>query len=763
MGDFTMSFNSWLQNLRPAGAPGRGQRNRRRRGSHRASTHRPNIEALEVRCLLSFSPAANYPTGSEHSAIVSADFNGGGTDIAVVNNSNSSVSVLLGVGHGAFGAPTEFATGPNPRSLVVGDVSGDGKIDLATADDFGVSILRGDGAGGFALPDNISLPGQFPSGYTGTYPVDQSPQSLATGDFNGDGFLDLVVTGGTSFRQKGGTSYYGDYYYYQVDNTYVNVLLSNGSGGFNSAVTRPLNTLSANSLAVGRFNADARDDLAIVNIDLLSVNVLLSDGFGGFSSSYYITTGSPWSVAAADLNGDSKTDLVVANRFGNDVSVLLGDGLGGFGFQSFAVGTGPTSVVLGDFNHDTKLDIATANFTSNDVSVLPGRGNGTFSAAVNSAAVPGGYSIAGGDFNVDGWLDAATGNITGNYVSVLINDQSWPPPSPPSVSINDVTVTEGNAGSASATFTLTLSAASGVDVTVHYATANGSATAGSDYTAASGNLTIPAGQISRTLTVAVTGDRLAEPTESFAVNLSAPSNAIIADSQGNGTILDDEPRISINDRTVTEGNTGTVNASFTVSVSVAYDLAVTVHYQTANGSATAGSDYAAASGDVIIAAGQTSKAFTVAVIGDRSAEPTEIFVVNLIAASNGLFVDSQGAGTILDNEPRISISDVSKTEGKTGQTTLFTFTVTLSVAYDQAVTMSFQTSNGTATTSDSDYIAKSGTLTFAPGETTKTITIEGKGDSKKEAHETFYLDLFGNSSNSLFTKKRGIGTILNDD
>ena len=69
--------------------------------------------------------------------------------------------------------------------------------------------------------------------------------------------------------------------------------------------------------------------------------------------------------------------------------------------------------------------------------------------------------------------------------------------------------------------------------------------------------------------------------------------------------------------------------------------------------------------------------------------------------------------------------------------------------------MSFRTVNGTATTSDGDYVAKTGTLTFAPGETTKTITIEVKGDSKKEANETFYLDLFGNSSNSLFTKNRG--------
>ena len=87
----------------------------------------------------------------------------------------------------------------------------------------------------------------------------------------------------------------------------------------------------------------------------------------------------------------------------------------------------------------------------------------------------------------------------------------------------------------------------------------------------------------------------------------------------------------------------------------------------------------------------------------------------------------------------------------------------LSASYDQPVTMSFRTVNGTAKPSDNDYIAKTGTLTFAPSETAKTITIEVKGDSTREANETFYLDLFGNSSNSLFTKNRGLGTILNDD
>jgi hypothetical protein len=121
-------------------------------------------------------------------------------------------------------------------------------------------------------------------------------------------------------------------------------------------------------------------------------------------------------------------------------------------------------------------------------------------------------------------------------------------------------------------------------------------------------------------------------------------------------------------------------------------------------------------------------------------------------------------GTIVDYDiPLISISDVTKAEGEKNKTTLFTFTITLSQPSDQIVTMSYQTVNGTATTGNSDYVAQSGTITFNPGETTKTITIVVKDDNNAEADELFYVDLFGNSSNSLFAKSRGIGTILNDD
>ena len=156
-------------------------------------------------------------------------------------------------------------------------------------------------------------------------------------------------------------------------------------------------------------------------------------------------------------------------------------------------------------------------------------------------------------------------------------------------------------------------------------------------------------------------------------------------------------------------------AVFTVSLSALSTTPVTVNYATADGTATAGSDYQSMSGTLTFAPGETSKTITVQVIGDRLAEPNETFTVNLRNPTNANIGNGQGVGTILDDEPRISISDVSKKEGRTGQTTLFTFTVTLSAAYDQPVTMLFRTVDGTATTSDHDYVAQTGTLTFNPG------------------------------------------------
>jgi hypothetical protein len=165
---------------------------------------------------------------------------------------------------------------------------------------------------------------------------------------------------------------------------------------------------------------------------------------------------------------------------------------------------------------------------------------------------------------------------------------------------------------------------------------------------------------------------------------------------------------------------------------------------------------------VTFAPGQTSKNITVLVNGDRLAEDDESFNVNLTGATNALITSGTGYGVIQDDEPRISVNSVSVEEGNSG-TTLMTFTATLSAAYDQAVTVNFATHDDSATVAGGDYVAKKGTLTFAPGQTTKTFTVTIKGDTKNEANESFYVLLSGASNNALIPVAYGWGAIFNDD
>src|SRR5262249_40625735 len=143
-------------------------------------------------------------------------------------------------------------------------------------------------------------------------------------------------------------------------------------------------------------------------------------------------------------------------------------------------------------------------------------------------------------------------------------------------------------GAVDAFFTVSLSSASQQVVTVAYNTVDGSASAGSDYTALSGNLTFSTGQTSLTLTVPILGDSVDENDETFSLVLSNAGNATIADGQGLGTIIDNDPvpLINISDATVVEGDTGTVNLAFTVSLSAASGRSVQVGYATGSGTAT---------------------------------------------------------------------------------------------------------------------------------------------------------------------------------
>lgn len=342
----------------------------------------------------------------------------------------------------------------------------------------------------------------------------------------------------------------------------------------------------------------------------------------------------------------------------------------------------------------------------------------------------------------------------------------------PSLTLSDVQVTEGHSGTTAAVFDVTLSAPSGQQVTVDYATMNGSATSGSDFVANSGTLTFAAGTLTQQITVLVNGDGTDEPNETFTVDLSNASNATIGDPSGSGTILNDDsplPALSVNDATLSEGNTGTANMAFTVSLSFAAAQTVTVDYATANGNATDGDDYTGVSGTLTFSPGQLTRTVSVPILGDTLDEANETFLFELANPQNATISDGQGVGTINDDDaaPAMSIGDLTLTEGNSG-TKPAALTVSLTAPSGRTISVNYATSDGTAISGGSaatggrDYDSSSGTLTFAPGDTTATITVAVNGDALDEFDETFSVELSG-IQNATLTDGTGVVTTTNDD
>jgi hypothetical protein len=555
----------------------------------------------------------------------SGDFNGDGIpDLATMNvgATGGSVSVLLNNGDGTFQTVRNTPiTNYNPyayggNALAVGDFNRDGKLDLATSAMYGVNVLLGRGDGTFVY---TVQPEAFGA----------ESFSLATGDMDGDGNLDLLEAVEGSFDSS----------------TSVAVLWGHGDGTFGGASYTHVDGANINSLALADFNGDNKLDL------VLGGWILLGTGQGSFYFYDPFDLGVvAESLTVADFNADGKPDL--ATTWGGSVSVLLGNGDGSLQAARSFTAAG-ASVTAADVNGDHALDLVLGGGTVYNLgsgSVLLGTGDGNFGPPITTTAT-GGYLVVA-DFNGDGRPDEAlTHTTSATTVTVLFNGGIWdgspPPPLPPTLRIADVTVTEGNTGTRTATFTVTLSVPSAQPVTVPYATADGTASAGSDYQARSGTLTIPANQTTGTITVPVTGDRVPEPGETFVVTLSGATNATIADGQAVGTILDNEPRISIDD--VSQNLTGNQTVfTFTITLSAAYDQAVTVSYRTADGTARAGLDYVAQAGTTIFAPGETQKRISVVVLrpGGKK-QPAKLFYLDLSDnSSNSLITKQRGVGTI---------------------------------------------------------------------------------------------------------------------
>jgi chitinase len=318
------------------------------------------------------------------------------------------------------------------------------------------------------------------------------------------------------------------------------------------------------------------------------------------------------------------------------------------------------------------------------------------------------------------------------------------------LSVSDLSVVEGNDGTLNAMVTVNVTPHGNI-VTVNYATANGTALAASDYSAVTGKLTFAKNELTKSIVIPIQGDRLVESAEEFTVRLSNPKGGRIADGTGVVTIADNEPVVRVADAYLTEGNEGTTSGTFTVTLSGAYDLPVTVDYATADSSALAGTDYVAAAGSITIPAGQTSQDVAIDVIGDRIGEFDKTFMFHVSSPNSYVQIaNSTAYGTIADDEPHFTVWDEYSFTGST-----FTFTVYLSTAYDEAVTVDFATGDGGAY-EGIDYVGTSGTLTFEPYETSKTITIEVL-DTTLDPNKYLYLFLYNASPNAAIDTDWAIG------
>ena len=494
-------------------------------------------------------------------------------------------------------------------------------------------------------------------------------------------------------------------------------------------------------------------------------DTLISTGGTG-PYTYSISTGAfPTGLTISSAGVISGTPT---QRGSYSVGIRSQDSLGAFTVKGYTGNVAAASLTLVSGAGTAIQGVAFSQTLATTNGVAP------FTYQLETGSLPTGITLLSAGV-LSGTTSAATGlynvtiRVTDSSTGIGTNFQLQPftltvsPPPSVSIAVAPASVTEDGAPTLVYTVTRSLNLSSPTTVNI---TTSGTATSGSDYGGAAATVTIPANATTATVTIDPAVDAAVEIDETVILTVVAGTGySVGTPASATGTILNDDlTNLTINDVTLNEGNSGTTTATFTVTLSApAGTGGVTFDIGTANGTATGGIDYVTR---ILVAqtipAGSSTYSFDVLVNGDVLNEANETFFVNVTNVAGATVVDGQGLGTISNDDvlPSLSTSNISVTEGNSG-TTNAVVTVSLNAASGQTVTVNYAAANGSAI-APADYTATSGTLTYLPGETTKTITVPVMGETVPEANENFSVGLFG-ATNATINVPTSFVTITNDD
>ncbi|MBW3077614.1 FG-GAP-like repeat-containing protein, partial [Prochlorococcus marinus] len=476
---------------------------------------------------------------------------------------------------------------------------------------------------------------------------------------------------------------------------------------------------------------DGDGDLDIVSASYLDDTIAWYENNGAadpsFTAANIVTNADAANdVFLIDLDRDGDMDILSASELDDTIAWYENNGAANPSWNKIVIATsadGAGSVFAADIDGDGDLDVASASINDNTIAwyINDGANEPSFTAVDIATSADNANSVFVADLDGDGDLDIVSSSYIDDTISWYENVGAT------KISIGDVTTS--NESAANATVTVSLNQTADQDVTVAYATSNGTATAGADYTSTSGTLTISAGSTAGIINIPILADTIHEGNETINITLSNPTNATISNSTATLNITDDDPVPSITIADVTTANENAANATFTVSLSNPSYQDITLNYATSNGTATAGADYTSTSGTLTISAGATSGTFNVPVLADNLDEDNETATITLSNATNAGISDSTATLTITDDDlaPTLSFNHVNGSDQYfvSEQNTNATVDIRLSTASAKTITVDYATDS---TDSFPTFTAADITTNMNQAYDLHAVDIDGDGD-----------------------------------